>query len=167
MATASLPQRPIALDVDNSLSVAIAPATSIDLMARRRLQDDMPGIMLRASVRSAASATLQYQAQRAGSRDNQNAAAFGALAAIAAVGSVALESADDRTWRTLPSEIHIARARLSAGAHDVVLQTSGGTRTARIQVSGRHAVVDFRLLSYQLFVQSPLQREATGKGSQQ
>jgi hypothetical protein len=34
-----------------------------------------------------------------------------------------------------------------------------------VELSGRHAVVDFRLLPYQLFVQSPLQHEANSRES--
>ena len=164
MAATSTPQGTVGLTVDEGPSLTAAPVTSIDLMARRRLKDDMPGIMLRATVRSTASAVLQYQAQRAGD-NKQNAAAFGAVAALVTVGSMVKESADDRTWRTLPSEIAIARARLPAGAHNVTLHTPQGPRSARVQVSGRHAVVDFRLLPYQLFVQSPLQQEAHSRES--
>jgi hypothetical protein len=151
--------------VDDGPSLTAAPVTSIDLMARRRLKDDMPGIMLRATVRSTASAVLQYQAQRAAGDKNQNAAAFGAVAALVTVGSMVMESADDRTWRTLPSEISIARARLPAGTHRITLHTPQGARSARVQLSGRHAVVDFRLLSYQLFVQPPLRQEADSRES--
>jgi hypothetical protein len=114
--------------------------------------------MLRATLRSTASAVLQYQAQRAGD-NKQNAAAFGAVAALVTIGSMVMESADDRTWRSLPSEISIARARLPAGTHSITLHTPQGARSARVQLSGRHAVVDFRLLPYKLFVQSPLQQE--------
>jgi hypothetical protein len=164
MSATSMPGPHIGLTVDDGPPLSAAPVTSVDLMARRRLKDDMPGIMLRATARSMASAVLQYQAQRAGD-NRQNAAAFGAVAALVSVGSMAMESADDRTWRTLPSEIFIARARLPAGAHSITLQTPQGARTARVQLSGRHAVVDFRLLPYQLFVQSPLQREANSRES--
>ena len=43
-------------------SLAVAPITSIDLMARRALKDDMPGIMLRGTIRSASKAVAQYAA---------------------------------------------------------------------------------------------------------
>jgi hypothetical protein len=166
MAATSMGLGSASVTVDDGPPLAAAPVTSIDLMARRRLKDDMPGIILRATIRSTASAVLQYQAQRAGDHNNQNAAAFGAVAALVSVGSMAMESADDRTWRTLPSEIFIARARLRAGTHNVTLQTPQGARSARVQLSGRHAVVDFRLLPGQLFVQSPLQQEANRESQQ-
>ena len=142
-----------------TLEEHVLPATriaSVDLMARRRLKDDMPGIMLRATIRSTVSATLQYQAQRAGDREGTLALAL--AAGIVAVGSVALASADDRTWRALPSDVSIARGRLPRGTRTITLHTPQGARSAAVSLSGRYAVVDLRLLRHQLFVNGP--REA-------
>jgi hypothetical protein len=157
-------RQPIGLAVDDGPPLAVAPITSIDLMARRQLKDDMPGIMLRATIRVAASAMLQYQAQRAG--DKQHAAASEVAAIVVMAGSAVFASADDRTWRTLPSEISIARARVPAGVHTVTLHTAEGPRSMRVDLSGRYAVVDFRLLRNQLFVQSPsVEKTPTREGS--
>jgi len=110
----------------------------------------MPGIMLRAGIRATASAVLQYQAQRRSDRD------AGAAAGIAAFALTALlQTADDRTWRTLPAEVAIARARLPSGVHEVTLQTRFGEQRARVNVSGRYAVIDFRVLSRQLYMSAP------------
>ena len=144
--------RPNALAVDGAGSVPLAPITSVDLMARRRLKDDMPSIMLRASVRAAASAVAQVQTQRSADRGN-NAAGLAAM--IVTLGSVLVSGADDRTWRTLPSDISIARARLPAGVHSVTIQTPQGPRSARVDVKGRHAVIDFWLLGNQLYGYHP------------
>jgi len=144
--------RPTALAVDGARSVPLAAITSVDLMARRRLKDDMPSIMLRASVRAAASAVAQVQTQRSADRGN-NAAGLAAM--IVTLGSVLMNSADDRTWRTLPSDISIARARLPAGVHSVTIQTPQGPRTAQVDVKGRHAVIDFWLLGNQLYGYHP------------
>jgi hypothetical protein len=144
--------RPTALAVDGARSVPLAAITSVDLMARRRLKDDMPSIMLRASVRAAASAVAQVQTQRSADRGN-NAAGLAAL--VVTLGSVLMNSADDRTWRTLPSDISIARARLPAGVHSVTIQTPQGPRTAQVDVKGRHAVIDFWLLGNQLYGYHP------------
>jgi len=127
--------------------------TSVDLMARRVLKDEMPSIMLRANVRTAAKAIAQYQAQRAAQREQTLAAAL--AAGVITVGSAVLESADDRTWRALPAEVSIARTRLPRGAHNITLQTSLGPRTVPVSVSGRYAVVDLRLLRNQIFVSAP------------
>src|SRR5574341_741434 len=145
--------RPPARIVAGSETILAAPITSIDLMARRRLKDDMPGIMLRAAIRSATSATLQVQAQRAAG--DRNAAPFALAAAIVGAGTALLDSADDRTWRALPSEVSIARARLPRGANVVTVDTLDGPRSVQVAVSGRYAVVDLRLLRHQLFVNAP------------
>jgi len=134
-------------------TLPLAPLTSIDLMARRSLQDDMPAIMLRAAIRSATSAALQYQAQsHAGDRDS---AGIALAAAVLAVGAMALNSADDRTWRALPSEVAVARTRLPRGRHQVMVQTLEGEQAVPVSVSGRYAVVDFRLMRRQVFVCAP------------
>jgi hypothetical protein len=93
---------------------------------------------------------LQYQAQRHSDKEAGAAAAIGAFA-LAAL----LQTADDRTWRTLPANVSIARVRLPPGVHEVSLQTYAGEQTARVEVSGRYAVIDFRLLSGRLYVNAP------------
>jgi len=144
---------PLQLLIDDTRALPVAPLTSVDLMARRSLKDDMPGIMMRASSRAATNATMQYQAQRAASDNHGNAGAVVGLAALAfSVGASLMESADDRTWRTLPSDISIARARLPRGAHTITLD---GQRKERIDVKGRYAVVDLRLLRNRLYVHAP------------
>jgi hypothetical protein len=139
-------------------SFPAARITSIDLMARRRLMDDMPAIMLRATIRSTMSATLQYQAQRAS--DREHALEMALAASIITAGSIVLASADDRTWRALPSDVSIARARVPRGVHTITLHTPDGPRSARVSVSGRYAVVDLRLLRHQLLVSAPKLRAA-------
>lgn len=137
-------------------ALPVAPIASVDLMARRRLKDDMPGIMLRATIRSTVGATLQYQAQRASDREHTLALAL--AAGLFTAGTALFASADDRTWRSLPSDLSIARARLPRGAQTLTLQTPEGPRSTSVTLSGRYAVLDLRLLRQQLFVNAP--REA-------
>ena len=136
-------------------SLPVTPLTSIDLMARRSLKDDMPSIMLRASIRATTNAAVQYQSQRAMSDGGDRSALIGLAGLVVSTGAALLEHADDRTWRTLPSEISIARGRLPRGAHTVTLSTPDGQRDARIDVKGRYAVVDLRLLRHRMFVHAP------------
>jgi len=149
MAPSAWMPRPPELSIDGGAAMPLVSITSIDLMARRRLKDDMPSIMLRATVRATASAVAQYQAQKASDRN------VGLAAALVTLGSVLLSSADDRTWRTLPSEISIARARIPAGVHSITVQTPQGPRSARVDVTGRHAVIDFWLLGHKLYGYHP------------
>jgi hypothetical protein len=155
LAATSMTRAPSQLALEDGRTLPVAPLTSIDLMARRSLKDDMPGIMLRVATRATASAVMQYQAQRLGDKQDSAAAAVGLAALIIAAGSALLESADDRTWRMLPSEISIARARLPRGAHSVTLHTPEGVRSARVNLVGRYAVIDLRLLRHQMFVHAP------------
>jgi len=141
---------PTGLVVGGAQRLTLTPIASIDLMARRGLKDDMPGIMLRAAVRATASAVPQVQAQR-----NSNSNAAPALGLAVALASAVFQTADDRTWRTLPAEVYLARARLPPGVHVVSVQTRLGENTARVDVSGRYAVIDFRVLSRHLYVEAP------------
>ena len=168
MVVTSTPFLPSQLKLDDAQSLAVAPITSIDLMARRSLKDDMSGIMLRAAIRSTAKGVAQYQLlhQAQKQNQNQNTALIELAAALAVtIGSVVTESADERTWRTLPSEIAIARGRLPFGTHTITLQTSEGVRNVQLNLSGRYAVVDLRLMRRQLFVQPPA--AAVRRGGQQ
>ena len=153
MVATSTPTLPGQLDTEGGASLTVTPITSIDLMARRALKDDMPGIMLRAMIRSTAKAVAQYQMQQQAQKQNSGLLGLAALAVT--IGSVATESADERTWRTLPSEIAIARARIPPGPHTITLHTGEGVRSLQVNVAGHHAVVGLRLLHGQLFLQAP------------
>jgi hypothetical protein len=155
IAAAGAAMGPTQLSVDAGSPIELAPITSIDLMARRRLKDDMPGIMLRTTIRAASRALVQNSLNQSSS--SPGASMFGAIMSIAAsVGSLVAESADERTWRMLPAEVSVARARLPAGRHSVALQTTQGDRSASFAVAGRYAVVDLRLIRGRLFVNAPL-----------
>ena len=136
-------------------SLPVTPLTSIDLMARRSLKDDMPSIMLRASIRATTNAAVQYQSQRAMSDGGDRSAIIGLAGLVVSTGAALLDHADDRTWRTLPSEISIARARLPRGGYTVTLLTPDGQRNAPVNVNGRYAVIDLRLLRHRMYVNAP------------
>lgn len=126
--------------------VTATPAviTSVDAMARRALQEEMPGIMLRGMIRSTGKAALQHQAHR---RDESALAAF-----AVAIGSILTESADERGWRTLPAQIAVARALIPSGSSVVEIDTPTGMRRAQISVAGRYGVIGLRFLEGRMFV---------------
>ena len=126
------------LHVQGEAPIGTTLITSIDLMARKALQEEMPGIVLRGIIRSSSKALAQYQA----GKNDQTGLAVLALA----VGSIVTESADERGWRSLPAQIAIARARIASGEHTIGLGASGGGRSVRFSVTGRHAVVALRFL---------------------
>ncbi|HTS55492.1 MAG TPA: hypothetical protein VMH26_19655 [Burkholderiales bacterium] len=163
MKATSTPYLPGQLSPGDGQSLTVAPITSIDLMARRALKDDMPGIMLRGAIRSASKAATEYALMHQSQKQNNMGLAIAALAV--AIGGVVTESADERTWRTLPSEIGIARGRLPPGTHTISLQTPEGLRSVQLNLTGRYAVVGLRLVRRQLFVM-PSEAAFGGSGRQ-
>jgi hypothetical protein len=136
------------LQIEGEAPIDVVAITSIDLMARKALQEEMPGILLRGIIRSTAKSVAQYQA---GKNDESGLAAF-----AMAIGSIITESADERGWRSLPAQIAIARARIPSGEHTITLQTPEGVRSVQLNLASRYAVVGLRLLRSELFVQSPV-----------
>lgn len=138
---------PVQLQIQGEAPISTTVITSIDLMARKALQEEMPGIMLRGIIRSSTKAVAQYQA---GKNDQTGLAAF-----ALAIGSMVTESADERGWRSLPAQIAIARARIPSGEHTMGFGASPGGRDIRYRVSGRYAVVGLRFLGGATFAMLP------------
>ena len=137
------------LQIEGENPIEVVAVTSIDLMARKALQEEMPGILLRGMIRSTAKAVAQSQA---GKNDESG------LAALAiAIGSMITESADERGWRSLPAQIAIARVRIASGAHTVGFGAAPGQQGIRFSVSGRYAVIGIRLMSSATFTMLPPQ----------
>lgn len=154
------PFLPDSLRFGDGTSWPVATVTSIDTMARRALRDEMPGIMLRGFVRSLSKAVAQYRAQHAAAqRRRDGVGGAGAALDVAAIalmiGSMVTESADERTWRSLPATVLIARGKLPRGSHFVTLSTPSGERSVQVHVQGRHAFIALRLIGDRLFVMAP------------
>jgi hypothetical protein len=133
---------------------------SVDAMARRALQDEMPGIVLRSVVRSTTKAVLQYQAQRAADEqrrrgEDTEAGLLGLAAVGLMIGAVVTEQADERGWRSLPAQIYVARGKLPRGRRVLSLAIPGGERRVEVDLSGRHALVGLRVLQGNLFAMLP------------
>ncbi len=148
------------LRIDGQTALTPVQITSVDTMARKALQDEMPGILLRTFIRSMTKATAQYQAQRAASkRRSQGDDTAGDLLDLAAVAlalaSAATESADERSWRSLPASISIARVRLPRGDHRIRLDTPSGMQSVAVNIAGRHAFVALREIDGTLFTMLP------------
>jgi hypothetical protein len=153
------------ITVDSGAPLTPTQVTSIDAMARRALRDDMPGILLRSAIRSTAKAAAQYELQHAARRknnhgNNKEAAALELAALALALGSAVTESADERSWRSLPAQMYIARGRIPPGRHTVTIDTPDGPRSVEVNISGSHAFVELRFLRGRLFAMLP----ATGTG---
>jgi hypothetical protein len=148
------------LRIDGQAVLTPVQITSVDAMARKALQDEMPGILLRTFIRSVTKATAQYQVQRAASKQrskgDDTAGDLLDLAAVAlALGSAATESADERSWRSLPASISIARIRLPRGDHRIQLDTPSGVQSVAVNIAGRYAFVALREIDGNLFAMLP------------
>jgi hypothetical protein len=153
--------------VDFGEPLRAARITSVDAMARRALQDEMPGIVLRSVVRSTAKAIAQYQAQRAAEQqryrgEDTEAGLLGLAALALMVGTLATEQADERGWRSLPADIYLARGRLPRGRRVLSLTTPAGERSVQVDLSGRHAFIALRFLQGSLFAMLPQAPAADG-----
>lgn len=136
--------QPSTLGIDGKETLPLAGVTSLDTMSKRALRDDMPGIIVRGILRAAAKAMSQKALM-----DQGGGAAIAGIALN--IANVITESADERTWRTLPATISIARATLPSGKHDIAI---GGSKQS-IDIKGSHAVVVTRLLGNQVYWSQP------------
>lgn len=125
----------------NGKDSSLALLTNVDLMARRALSDEMPGIIFRTGVRAIVKGVAQKNIQ-----DNAGSLGlFGSVLSIAAsVVAVATETADTRIWQTLPGYYSVARMTLPSGAHTLTVDTPSGPISREIKVSGPYAVVALR-----------------------
>jgi hypothetical protein len=138
---------PAQLQIRGEEAVSTTVVTDIDLMARKALQEAMPGIVLRGIIRSSSKAVAQYQANKSDET--------GIAGLAIAIGSMITESADERTWRSLPGQIAIARARIAPGEHTLGFGATPGGQDIRFSVSGRYAVVGLRFLGGATFAVVP------------
>ena len=106
----------------------------VNVMARRALKDEMPGMVLRGVTRAVAKGVLQDQLQK-------NGGLIGGL--LGAAASIATEQADDRMWRMLPGRVYVARGYLPPGSHQ--LSINGRALPEPVQIDGQYALVPMRL----------------------
>src|SRR5450830_264858 len=111
----------------------------VNVMARRALKDEMPGMVFRGITRAIAKGVMQDQLQK-------NAGLFGAI--VGAVASAVTEQADDRLWRMLPGRVYVARGYLPEGGHKV--QINGSDFNINVKVGGQYAIVPLRLYDKQV-----------------
>ena len=114
---------------------------STTAMSRRALRDDMPGIILRTTVRAITRGVAQKQINETNP-----------LAGLAVgITSAVLEGADTRTWRTLPDNTQVVRLRLKKGEHSVTLPSAVGGSVVKITVDQRFQVITLRAVGNQVF----------------
>jgi hypothetical protein len=109
----------------------------LNVMARRVLKDEMPGMVVRNITRAFTKLVMQDELSSKGG----TAGAF--LSLIGTVAAVVTEQADDRMWRMLPGRVYIARGYLPPGEHSVFID--GRDYKISIKVDGQYALVPLRL----------------------
>lgn len=137
---------PLTVGVDNVNMQPLSMVTSLDAMSKRALKDDMPGIILRGVLRAAIKGASQQALM-----SSNNSYAMLAGVALNAV-NVMTESADERTWRTLPSTINVARFSIPTGKHEFTL----GSNRKTLDINGAHALVVARVINNQVYWSQPV-----------
>ena len=130
----------------SKLSVAgrdfkLEKVVDVNVMARRALKDDMPGMVFRGVTRAIGKGVVQDQLQK-------NAGMLGAVMGM--VASAVTEQADDRLWRMLPGRVYIARGYLPEGEHKI--EINGRSLDASANISGQYALVPVRLYNQSVII---------------
>jgi hypothetical protein len=125
----------------NGQQLNLTLLNSSTAMSRRALRDDMPGIIVRTTVRAVTRGVAQKQINETNP-----------LAGLAVgITSAVLEGADTRTWRTLPDNTQVVRLRLKKGEHQVTLPSAVGGSVVKITVDQRYQVISLRAVGSQVF----------------
>ena len=116
-----------------SVTVQSELAQNVTALADKSLSERLPTITVKAVARAATKFAMaegaMIGAQHAVGRDA--APWVGLLVALVTHGlAVSSEEADKRSWRTLPDEIHVARAWVSPGQYQISIRPSGQGVTA-------------------------------------
>ncbi|WP_085676416.1 MULTISPECIES: COG3014 family protein [unclassified Pseudomonas] len=115
----------------------LTPLNSTSAMSRRALRDEMPGIILRTSVRAIIRGAAQ---KKVNEKHPTTALALG-------IASLVAEDADTRTWRTLPKDTLVARVRLPQGKHQLTLPSG----QVRLTIDRPYQVISLRVIGNQVF----------------
>ena len=127
---------PSAIRLEAGATHDLATITSFDSMARRALKDNLPGVLVRSTIRAVAKGAMQQAVAKSDSTG------FGGLLMMAA--NFVTESADERMWRSLPGDVAIARVALPPGKHSAELITAHGPRKVEFEVQGPHSIITLR-----------------------
>ena len=146
--------------VDGDVNAEGVDITSVDLMSRRALKDEMPWIMLRAVTR----ATLKVAVQKAVAKEDDSRAASTAVK----IGAIVTERADERSWRSLPADIAVARMRVAPGQHEVNVEVGNRTHRFSVGLDGPFAVMSVRQVGTAAYLSvSPAMRPSAARNQAQ
>ena len=93
---------------------------NVDAVAKKTLEEQLPGIKVRALARAVAKNAMVRSARNNNNNDDNRLAAL-----LMNIATVATERADTRSWVTLPSEFYLASLSLPPGRYDIDVQLLG------------------------------------------
>jgi len=142
--------------VDNQAQIAGVDATSVDLMSRRALKDEMPWIIVRAIARATAKVAVQKAVAK---KDDSDVASV-----MTKIGAIVTERADERCWRSLPADIAVARMHVVPGKHEIEVDIGGSKRRFDVEIGGPFAVMSVRQVGEAAYMSvSPPMRVHSGQ----
>jgi len=111
--------------------VQLEEAVDVDRQVREEWKKIEGKIIVSAITRLIARAAVGQGIQTAAGRDN----VIGILASLGAQATLtALDTPDTRSWETLPARVAVARMRLPAGKHRIVIDARGWQRTQDVVI---------------------------------
>ncbi len=117
--------------LDNQF-VQLEEAVDVDRQVREEWKKVEGKIIVSAITRLIARFAVGQGIQTAAGRDS----IFGLVASLGAQATLtALDTPDTRSWETLPARVAVARVRLPAGRHRVVIDARGWQRTQEVVVT--------------------------------
>ncbi len=129
-------------------SLSAALVTDFNVMARKALQEELPGIQARAAVRAVAKGLVQDQV-------NKKLGVLGGLVGNVVAAATDPE-ADDRMWRGLPERVFIARSFVPPGDYEVRIPSQGDSNR-KLAIGGRYMVIPVRLFKNKSYFGEPIQ----------
>ncbi len=126
--------------------VELNEVVDFNLMAKRALKDEMPGIVTRSVIRAVSKAV----AQNAANREDKS----GVSGLLLLIGGLIIEGADERTWRTLPSTISVGRASFKEGSYKLAADSPSGRTEREVKISGHSKIILIRQLGSTFSIQT-------------
>ncbi len=130
-----------------SLTARADLIADFNVMARKALKDELPGMQMRTAVRAIGKGLVQDQVNRQ----------LGPLAGLMANIVVAAtdSDADDRMWRSLPGRVFVARSLVPPGEYDVRIP-GVAEEGQKLAVQGRYMVVPVRVFKTRTYFGKPV-----------
>ncbi|MGK4001819.1 hypothetical protein WMF31_04295 [Sorangium sp. So ce1036] len=111
-------------------------ALDVEAQVRSAWKKSEGTVILSAITRTIARVAAGEAVQGATEAAAEDSGPLGLLAGLLTTATLsALDTPDTRGWSTLPARVAIARARVPAGAHELVVSARGETRRVRVSVA--------------------------------